>query len=218
MNISKLICDGKFSPEMLRFCFHHGKSGQQKVAEQQTASDVAQSNDATKAAQGTFSQFEGPVQQSPFYKALLTTGIEDTSNAYQNAKANTTARARAAGFGYEQPVTQGAQSQMDQAEASALARVPQNATIAATQPALTAAEGSAGLGLGLGNQAQGWNKSAYDMNRQRGSWWDTLMKVGQGVAGIAGSFVNPAGGFGKLGGGGGGGGSAADYNATAWGG
>jgi len=196
--------------------FHHGKSGQQKVAEQQDAVSTGNAADFTKPAQSTLSQFEGPVQQSPFYKALLTTGTEATSRAYENAKANTAARARAAGFGYEQPVAQGAQSQMDAQEASALARVPQEATIAATQPALQAASTGAGAGLGWENTAQGWNDAAYRMNRQRGSWLDTLMKVGQGVAGIAGSFIKP--GFGGGGGGGAGGGGAADYNATAWGG
>lgn len=169
--------------------FHHGKTGQQKIAEQQTGSDVGQSNQDTQAAQGTFGQFEGPVQNSPFYKSLLTTGIQNTSDAYQNAESSMKANANAAGFGYSQPVAQGADNQVKAQEASALAKVPNQAMIAAAPLSMQAGQDSAQLGLGLGNQAQGWNNSAWNMNKARGSWLDTLQQIGPMAANAAAAFA-----------------------------
>lgn len=176
--------------------FHSGKSGQQKVAEQQTGTsignqnaDTQQQSNLTGAAQGTLGQFEGPVQNSPFYKSLLTTGIQNTSDAYQNAAANTKARANAAGFGYNQPVAQGADNQLQAQETSALAKVPQTAMAEAAPLSLEAAgqSGQMGMGygnqaLGWGNQAQGWNNAAYGMNRNRSNMWNQLLQTGAGAA------------------------------------
>ena len=171
---------------------HNGKTGQQKVAEQQTGTSIANQNADTQqqqkltdASQGTLSQFEGPVQNSPFYKALLTNGIENTSRAYDTARSNMRARANQAGFGYNQPVAQGGENQVNAEETSALAKVPQTAMTEAAPLSLEAADQTGKMGMGYGNQAlgwdqtaQGWNNSAYNMQKKRGSLFDTLFQSG----------------------------------------
>jgi hypothetical protein len=61
---------------------------------------------------------------SPLYKALYNTEVGQMSKAYDSASANTTAQARQAGFGYQQPVAQGAQDQLRGQEASAIGQLP----------------------------------------------------------------------------------------------
>jgi hypothetical protein len=152
---------------------HSGAAHQQR---QQATSDFGQQGNLTNQAQGTLSQFEGPVQQSPFYKALLTTGIQNTSNAYDTATSNMRQRANAAGFGYNQPVEQGAENQVRQQETSALANVPQQATIAATQPALAAAGQTGAMGMGYGQQGT----SLLNPNAaQTGSFYNQLLNLAQ---------------------------------------
>lgn len=129
-------------------------------ARKASATDQSRSIASQDTAQGTLSQFEGPVDQSPFYKQLLKAGTEGTANAYQSAKANTAARAKTAGFGYAQPVAQGAQDQIGSEEAKAQARVPGEALVQATGPALTAAGETAGIGATQGGQGLGYMTGA----------------------------------------------------------
>ena len=129
-----------------------GKTGQQKQAENVANQDFGTQTADMGAAQGTLSQFEGPVQNSPFYKSLLTTGIQNTSNAYQNAASNQKAQANAAGFGQNQPVAQGANNQLQAQETSALAQVPQTAMTEAAPLSLAAAGQSGQMGESAGSQ------------------------------------------------------------------
>lgn len=183
MNISKLIMQGDFSPEMLRYCFHSGAGHQQRA---QATSDFGQQGNLTKQAQGTLSQFEGPVQNSPFYKALLSTGIQDTSDAYQTAQSNLQAKANNAGFGYSSPTSTGANSQLQGQETSALAQVPQTAMLEATQPALTAAGDTAGMGMGYGSQGSGLlNQNAANTT---GLYKQLLQTAGQAAQGAGAAY------------------------------
>lgn len=179
MNISRAFLDGHFDPAVLRYCFHHGKTGQQKQAEQQANTDFQQQGQLTGEAQGTLGQFEGPVQQSPFYKALKTSGLEQTSSAYNNARSNMRQQAKSAGFGYAQPATQGADDQLQSQEAGALAQVPGQALTEATQPALAASAQTGGMGMGYGNQGAGLLNSAYGMQKGRSGLWNQLFQAGQ---------------------------------------
>lgn len=159
-----------------------GKSDPQKAAEAASAADRAKQGQLTDTAQGTLGQFEGPVDQSPFYKALLTQGTEATSNAYQNAQQNVRARAKQAGFGYEQPVEQGAEAGIQAQEAGALARVPGEALLEASGPALSAAGQTGSMGMGYGQQGLGYNTNAGNMEARRVSFWDKLLQSGQAAA------------------------------------
>ena len=161
--------------------FHHGKSGQQKQAEGTANTDLAQQGQLTGAAQGSLGQFEGPVQQSPFYKAMLNTGIQSTSDAYQNASTNMRQRANAAGFGYNQPVTQGAQGQLDAQEAKSMSEVPEKAMLATAPLSLQAAGQTGQMGMGYGAQGLDALNSAYNMQKGRGGLWNQLFNAGVGA-------------------------------------
>lgn len=117
-------------------------------------------------ARSTVSQFEGPVDKSPFYKALYNTGVSGTSNAYQSARTNQRSRAKAAGYGYEQPVAQGADAQLDRSEAQDMAQVGPKSLVAATQPALEAAQISSGMGTAEGSQGLGYWQSTIPLEQQ----------------------------------------------------
>jgi hypothetical protein len=191
MNIAKRMLAGDFRPEELRWCYTSAKTGQQKVAEgqqgqtaQNSQAALANSNQNEATAQGTFSQFEGPVQNSPFYKALLTSGTEATTNAYDTAKANANARANQAGFGYNQPIAQGAQNEINSRETSSLAALPREAMTATAPLALQAGQDTAQLGESQGQQALGWNQAsqnwnndAYNMQSRRNGWLQNLQNV-----------------------------------------
>lgn len=161
---------------------HTGKSGQQKNAEAQTK--VEQGNEAkdTAAAQSTYGQFEGPVEKSPFYKAMLTNGIESTSSAYNNARSNMAAKANQAGFGYSQPIAQGGGNQMAAAEAESLARVPRDAMISAAPLSMQAAGGSASMANAEGGRGEQYNNDAYGMQKGRAGLWNQLFQAGVSAA------------------------------------
>jgi hypothetical protein len=132
--------------------FHSGAAHQQRA---QATTDFGQQGNLTGQAQGTLGQFEGPVQNSPFYKSLLNTGIQSTSNAYQNARSNMRQQANAAGFGYSQPAAQGADNQLQAQEASAMANVPQQAMLGAAPLSMQAAGQTGQMGMGYGGQGAG---------------------------------------------------------------
>lgn len=159
------------------------KVGTLSQQEQQTGMD----NQAT--AQGTLSQFEGPVQNSPFYKALKTAGTESTADAYASAKSNTAARAKAAGFGSQQPIAQGAQDQVGAEEAKAQAQVPGRALVQATGPALTAAGETAGIGASQTGAGVQYSGQEVDLEKQyqaqlaaqQQAMWQAISQAGTGL-------------------------------------
>lgn len=162
-----------------------GKSSNQQNAEAQTTADQQKQGQLTDAAQGTLSQYEGPVQNSPFYNALLTTGTEATSDAYNNAASNVRARANQAGFGYNQPVENGAEAGVRTAQAKTQAQLPGQAMMQAGQMGLQAANQTGQMGMGYGNQGLGYANLAGQMDARRKSFWDTLAQTGGQAAGMA---------------------------------
>jgi hypothetical protein len=183
MNISKAVLDGTFCPVQIRYCFHSGAGHQQRA---QATTDFGQQGNLTGQSQGTLGQFEGPVNQSPFYKSLLTTGIQDTSNAYQNARSSMRQNANAAGFGYAQPAAQGADNQLQAQEASALASVPQQAMLGAAPLSLQAAGQTGNMGMSAGQQGAGLlNANAQNTS---GLYNNLLTAAIQGGAGAGAAF------------------------------
>lgn len=167
----------------------HKGPGRSPMEGQATGISEQQRADQGKAygrAQSTLGQFEGPVDQSPFYKSLLKAGTEGTANAYASAKSNTAARAKTAGFGYAQPVAQGAQDQIGSEEAKAQSRVPGEALTAATAPALAAAGQEAGMGTALGSTGSQYFGDAASMEnayqeaaaQRSAAMWGALAQVG----------------------------------------
>ena len=132
-------------------------------------------------AQGTLGQFEGPVQESPFYKALLTQGTEATSRAYERAQGNVRARAHQAGFGYNQPVEQGAEAELGARGASELSSLPGRSMLQAAPLALEAAgqeRGLAGVEEGLAGQSLGYAEKIAPEAYKPSGLWSSLAKLG----------------------------------------
>lgn len=137
-------------------------------------------------ATATDANFSGPTTSSPYYKSLLATGTDATTNAYNNAKAASAARANAAGFGESQPVTQGANNEINAQESASLARLPAQAEQATAPLQLEAAEQQIGEGTALGNEAVGYSGQASDLAKAymdaRNSFYNNLIKSGAGAA------------------------------------
>lgn len=175
-----------------------GKTGQQKTDEGRATADFNKGNQLTDTAQGTLGQFEGPVNQSPFYKAMLTTGIEGTSQAYDNARTNMKAKANAAGFGNAQPVSQGVDNQIDAQEAGAMADVPRQALLSAAPLSMQAAGQTGSMGMGYGSQGSGYDQQAGTLEMQRKSFLDRLNQVGQFVGNVGGGIAGAGMGISKM--------------------
>src|SRR6267142_5350747 len=152
--------------------------------------DRAKQAELNTTAQGTRGQFEGPVDQSPFYKSMLKAGTEGTASAYRSAKSNTAARAKEAGFGYEQPIAQGAQNEVGAREADAQSRVPGEALLGAAPLSLEAASGTAGTAATLGGQGVAYSGQQVGLEtqyqqalaaRQR-AMWNALARAEQTAA------------------------------------
>jgi hypothetical protein len=164
---------------------HHSHSG-----EDQAHSIAAQDQADKERIQGQVTdetkQFEGDPGQSPIYQSLKATGIDSTSDAYRSAKSNTRAAARAAGFGYEQPVTEGMEGQLEAAEASDLAKVPTAAKIESANMGLRAAGLDAGLVAPNASGAVGANRTLTDAQSQE---YATNMGLVGNLAKIGTSFI-----------------------------
>lgn len=137
------------------------------------------------AAQATDSQFEGPVQDSPYYKSMVASTADSTSDAYQNAQANSAQSANQAGFGQSSPIGQAASREVVGQEAKAQAQIPAQAMEATAPLALQAAGQTATIGAnqnqtGLGySQAAGPLEEEYDKRDQE--FQNRLWSIGSGV-------------------------------------
>jgi hypothetical protein len=162
-------------------------AGQEATGNTNSATAAAEGTNLIGQSQQTLGQFEGPVQQSPFYKALLATGQDATAGAYQGAKAATAQRANAAGYGYEQPVAQGAQAQESQAEAGAEAQLPAEAAEAAEAPAIAAANTTAGEAANENTTGANYYGTASNLAAQQAqetsSLWNSLLQIPGEAAG-----------------------------------
>lgn len=111
----------------------------EKLATQTANQDIASRTKSQGEADSSLSQFEGPVDQTPFYRSMVTAGTDATQHSFDSERANTRMQAHGAGFGYEQPVAQGADAQVNDSEAKAQAQVPQQALQAAAPLTMQAA-------------------------------------------------------------------------------
>jgi hypothetical protein len=154
-----------------------------------TAQTTQQQQMATanqNTAQGTLGQFEGPVQSSPFYKSLLATGTDATSQAYNNAQANNRANANASGFNYTSPNVQGSENEIAGEEATQMGELPAKAAQEAAPLAEGAAGETAGIGATQSGAASGYNSNATGLennyqNAQSGMW-QALLGLPSGMA------------------------------------
>jgi hypothetical protein len=156
----------------------------QSVSAQQSAAkgqDAAYGN-----VNATDANFAGPTQNTPYYKSLVATGTDSTSNAYENAKANSAASAKQAGFGGASPIGQAASRETNAAEASSLAQIPAEAEQQTAGLQLQAAGQQLGEGSQLGNQGLGYEQEAGNLNnayqQRKASFTNQLIGSGLGAA------------------------------------
>lgn len=180
----------------------------QNISQQDRAGQASQystANNSLNAAQGTDAQFEGPTTSSPFYKSLLATSTDSTSNAYENAKASSTARAKSAGFGYDSPIGAAASRETTGAEAGALAELPAKAMEAtaplqlqAAQQSISGAGVGANMGTALGQEGEGYFTQGAvpleeEYQKRKTQFASNLAKVspiGGAIAGDPSGFAN----------------------------
>lgn len=157
-----------------------------KLSEQQRAGQsTAYSN-----VNATDANLTGPTTSTPFYKSLLATSTDATTNAYDSAKSASRARANAAGFGNSQPITQGGQSEIEAREAGALSRLPAQAMEATVPLQLEASGQQLSEGGTLGTEGQQSFETAANLNnayqQRRQGFIDNLIGTSkQAAAGAA---------------------------------
>src|SRR6267142_396010 len=96
---------------------HTPKQGNtEKGAISMVNQDRASRDKAFSNVNATDANFAGATKDTPYYKSLLATSTDATSNAYENAKASSAQRAKQAGFGQESPIGQAASRETEGAE------------------------------------------------------------------------------------------------------
>jgi len=108
---------------------HSSPGASEKLATQTANEDISRRKDIDTHVDTDLGEFEGAPGTSPFYRSQVTSGTEDVAAAHRSSRANTRMQARAAGFGYEQPMVQGAEAEDSAQEAHDTAEVPRQALI-----------------------------------------------------------------------------------------
>lgn len=136
--------------------------GYQKSNEDSTAATGER-----KAADTTVQQAETSPTSLPLYKALYSTGLEGTNAAYDSAKSATRLRSNMAGFGYSSPTAEGADTGLESARASDVAKVGPEAELEAIQPSLQGAGMQYGAAGNLDRTGADYYGTAGGMTKQR---------------------------------------------------
>ena len=137
--------------------------------------------------EGGLAQYEGPLEDTAFYRAQVRRGTEATARSFDQSRVAMRGRARSAGFGYEQPASIGSEGAIEQGRAAALSRVPGEAAIA-TAPLQMRAIGlrtqQAGIYQPLGYEAAALGQQQFGLQaqelrkRRKTSLWRSIAKVG----------------------------------------
>lgn len=149
--------------------------------------NIAATQNDINQQEGDLSFYSGDPTKSPMYNAYVNKGTSAVNSAYNNAAANTKQQANAAGFGYAQPATQGANAEVEGQRASALSAVPGDALMKTASTNLQAAGLKAGLANTRSNQSGFYNPVGYfntgaqmQQNRMNsmGGMWGSLANLG----------------------------------------
>jgi hypothetical protein len=165
-----------------------GPEEQQSINQQQQ--DQATQNAAYGNVNSTDSNFSGPTQNTPYYKAMVASTSDATSNAYQNAQANAAQSAQQAGFGQSSPIGQAASREVTGAEATQQAQIPAQAMEQTAPLQLQAAGQQLSEGTAAGQQGEGYENiaanqnTAYQNRRQsfNNQLWNTYQGAGEALA------------------------------------
>jgi hypothetical protein len=133
------------------------KQGYQASVEDRAKQDkaTAAQNETLGQVSGDLGYYTGDPSKSPLYRTLVTTGVEGTNRAYNDAKASTTLRAKIAGFGNTSGVAKGADRELEAERGADLARVPREALSTAVDRQMQAE----GMKLAVGSQQGGQAES-----------------------------------------------------------
>jgi hypothetical protein len=153
---------------------------------QQSTADQAQTNNLTNQVNQNNSQFNGPVQNTPYYKALLQQGTTSTNQAYDSASRNLKTSMEGAGVGGSSGAAAGNNAAMASQRASTLSQVQPSATTNATNMQMNANQQSlqeAGMysGAGLGYFG-GANQDEQNALQRQSSMYAGLLQAGMGAA------------------------------------
>lgn len=158
-------------------------------AQQQQQADVAGQTKAYGSANATDANFSGPTQDTPYYKSLVASSTDATSDAYESAKANSAAKAQQAGFGYDSPIGQAASRETTNTEAAKLGQIPAQAAAVTAPLQLEAAGQQLQEGTALGQQSLGYENAAVNLEdefqKRNSAFQNKLWDIGAGAAGGA---------------------------------
>lgn len=122
------------------------------------------------------------VQDTDMYKRTLGQATEDTSTAYDSVRAKRSAAARMAGFGYEQPATQGDQTSVDAMEAHDVGDLPRsvaNDVEGMRQQAASMRGSMAATYQGANSQDLGtWNNAEQQRQARQAAMWSKIAGLG----------------------------------------
>lgn len=155
--------------------------------------NIAATQNDVSGQEGDLSFYSGDPTKSPMYNAYVNKGTSAVNSAYNNAAANTKQSANAAGFGYAQPATQGANAEVEAQRGQALSAVPGDALMKTASTNLQAAGLRANLANTRSQQSGYYNPTGYfntgaQMQQNRlnssGGMWGTLANLGMQGAGM----------------------------------
>ena len=157
----------------------------QTMGYDQATQDQNKANTLADQVTQNNSQFNGPVQQTPYYKSLLQSGTQSTNQAYDNSARNLKQSMEGAGVGGSSGAAAGNNAAVGAQRASALGTVGTQAVQGATQMQQQANAQQlqqAGMysGAGLGYYSGG-NQAELQRLQQQGSLWNGLLQAGTGI-------------------------------------
>lgn len=151
----------------------------------QQGKDSAQADTLANQVTTNNSQFNGPVQSTPYYKSLLQSGTQSTNQAYDNASRNLKQSMEGAGVGGASGAAAGNNAAVGAQRAASLGQVGTQAVQGATQMQQQANSQQAQLagmysGAGLGYYS-GANQAELQRLQNQGSLWNGLLQAGTGI-------------------------------------
>jgi hypothetical protein len=151
-----------------------------------------QVNQMIQPASSFLSGIYGPGGMSDWKRGQTQQRTSDTTHSFNNALSGQRQRANMSGFGYNQPAEQAGETNIENARASELARIPGQVEAEALPMQMQAASlqnSLAGTEMGMGNSydPMGYYKTAVGQDeaekQRKAALWS-------GIAGIGGKFTN----------------------------
>ena len=162
-----------------------GPSQGQTMGYDQSTQQQNKANNLGDQVTANNSQFNGPVQNTPYYKSLLQSGTQTTNQAYDNSARNLKQSMEGAGVGGASGAVQGNTAAVGAQRAASLGTVGTSAIQGATQMQQNAnAQQLQQAGMDSG-AAQGYysggNQAELQRLQQQGSLFNGLLQAGTGI-------------------------------------